>query len=377
MVDDLERDPLPADFIRKELETRGLTQADLAFVLGVPQQAVNLIALGKRGISADMARALGEVFQVPAERLLKLQKAAEVKAELARARKPDPGIAQKARLISTYPVREMIKRGWIDPDAPTLESEITRFFGVSAMDELPHLAHAGKKTSYVNVPPAQLAWLFRVRQIAREMVVPEFSPNALRGVLERLRALLTAPEEARHVPRILAEVGVRFVIVESLPSAKIDGVCMWISATSPVIGMSLRFDRIDNFWFVLRHEIEHVLNRDGIADAVIDVDLSAEGGSAADNLPPHESRANGAASDFCVPTAQMDSWVARKHPFYSERDLIGFAKRMQVHPGLVAGQLRNRTHNYKIFARHLDKIRFSVTPSSVVDGWGQVAPVSA
>ena len=46
---------------------------------------------------------------------------------------------------------------------------------------------------------------------------------------------------------------------EALPSSKIDGVCLWLDQHSPVIGMSLRFDRIDNFWFVLGHEIEHAL----------------------------------------------------------------------------------------------------------------------
>ena len=40
-----------------------------------------------------------------------------------------------------------------------------------------------------------------------------------------------------------------------------------------MIGMSLRFDRIDNFWLVLRHEIEHVLCGHGKLDPIIDVDV--------------------------------------------------------------------------------------------------------
>ncbi|KAI1694314.1 hypothetical protein Ddc_22202 [Ditylenchus destructor] len=51
--------------------------------------------------------------------------------------------------------------------------------------------------------------------------------------------------------------------VEALSGSKIDGACFWLDAHKPVIGMTLRFDRIDNFWFVLRHEIEHVLREDG------------------------------------------------------------------------------------------------------------------
>ncbi len=133
------------------------------------------------------------------------------------------------------------------------------------------------------------------------------------------------------MPRLLSECGVRFVIVQALPGAKIDGVCFWIkNGTAPVIGMSLRFDRIDNFWFVLRHEIEHVLRGDGKAAAVIDADLED---ASSGELPPEEIVANQAALDFCVPKHEMDEWIARKAPYFSEKDLIGFARRIRVHQG--------------------------------------------
>ena len=76
------------------------------------------------------------------------------------------------------------------------------------------------------------------------------------------------------MPRIMAECGIRYIIVEKLPKARIDGVCFWLDDNSPVIGMSLQRDTIDNFWFVLRHEIEHVLRRDGQDEEVIDEDLA-------------------------------------------------------------------------------------------------------
>lgn len=373
-MSDEPRPPTPAEFIRGELEKRRMTQGDLAFILGVPPPAINQIAVGRRGISADMARALAAVFEVSAEHILTLQKAAELRQQLARAKTPAPTIARNARIISTYPVREMVKRGWLDDDRKSFELQLARLFEVDSINEVPHLEHAGKKSDYSEIPPAQLAWLFRVKHIARRMAVPPFSGSALRNALPKLKAMTIEPEEARHVPRLLSECGVRFVIVQALPGAKIDGVCFWIKdGTAPVIAMSLRFDRIDNFWFVLRHEIEHVLRGDGKAVAMIDA--VAEDAPAGD-LPPEEIIANQAALDFCVPKAEMDSWVARKAPYFSEKDLIGFAKRVGVHPGLVAGQLRKRTGNFKLFLRHLAKVQFAVTPAAVVDGWGQIAPVA-
>lgn len=363
--------PPPGDFIREELETRGWAQRDLAYVLGMPEQSVNMVVSGKRGITADMARALGDAFDVAPEFFLNLQTA----YDLSHAKQPAADVARKARLQSAYPVREMIKRGWlVDGDAAALEKQMCAFFEVSNTNDMPNLAHAAKKTGDSSeATPSQQAWLFRVRQIAREMVIPEYNERALRGALEKLHALMVAPEEARHVPRILSECGVRFILVESLPGAKIDGVCFWLDG-SPVIGMSCRHDRIDNFWFVLRHEIEHVLRRHALDRTIFD-DLDGENGGTGDSVPEQERDANAAGADFSVPSAKLDSFVARKAPYISERDVANFAMLLHVHPGVVAGRLRWKLQNWALFSKLLVKIRTFVTTSAVVDGWGQVAPV--
>src|SRR5258708_946105 len=115
--------PPPGFFIKEELDARGWGQRDLAYILGVHEQAVNMIVSGKRGISPEMAKALGDAFDVPAEFFANLQKA----FDLAQARDPDPDIARRARLQSSYPVREMIKRGWLeDTDGTMLEIQMAR-----------------------------------------------------------------------------------------------------------------------------------------------------------------------------------------------------------------------------------------------------------
>ena len=117
------------------------------------------------------------------------------------------------------------------------------------------------------------------------------------------------PEEVRHVPRLLSECGVRFLVVESLPKANVDGVCLWDGDT-PVIGMTTRFDRNDNFWFVLGHEIEHVLRQDGRGHApVVDYELEGEKAGQSDALPPEERAANAAGANLCVPREEMRSFL--------------------------------------------------------------------
>lgn len=370
----------PGQWIEALLIERGWTQRLLAVVLGMDGTGVNKIVAGKRPVTPEFAVVLEEVFGEPAERFLALQRS----YDLAKARitvRPDPKRATRAQLFADLPIGEMIKRGWLDADdvrdVARVEVALAKFFGVESVEQIETLPHAAKKTNVAaDVTPVQLAWLYRVKQIAAEMLVAPYSPFGVRRAVEKLRPLMSASEEARKVPRILAECGIRFVMVEALPGSKIDGVCFWLNDDGPVIGMSLRHDRIDNFWFVLRHEIEHVLQLHGQkTTAIIDWELEGERAGTASTVAEDERVANEAASEFCVPRKKMDAFIARKEPLFAERDILGLAATLGVHPGLVAGQLQHRTARFDRFRNHLVKIRSCVAPSALVDGWGDVAPV--
>lgn len=365
--------------IQALLADREWNQRTLAIVLGMDETGVNRLVSDKRPVTAELALALEDVFRVPAVRFLDLQ----TSYDLGRARmvaRHDPKRATRAHLFGGLPVAEMIKRRWLPDvesikDVPTVEAALAKFFGVQSVDEIEILPHAAKKTQVAgDVTPTQLAWLYRVKEIADEMIAPRYSPDALSAAIPKLSNLLSAAEEARKVPRILTEAGVRFIIVESLPSAKIDGVCFWLNE-GPVIAMSLRHDRIDNFWFVLRHEIEHALRQHGRVVAILDAEIEEKQASPPTAIAKEERMASEAAADFCVPKDQMERFIARKAPFFAERDIIGFATTLRIHPGLVAGQLQHVTHRYDLFRKHLVKIRSAIRPSAIVDGWGDVAPV--
>lgn len=361
--------PHPGEFIADELEARGWLQRDLAYILGVPEQAVNMIVSGKRGISAEMAKALADAFGVSAEFFASMQSA----YEMSKARQPDPGVAKRALFQSRYPIREMIKRQWlVDSDVSMLEAQLMRFFRTNDLASVAQF----KKKDYKEVNPVQLAWFSRVYQIANEMVVPSYSEKQIKAVIQRLPQHMMDPEEVRHVPRLLSECGIRYLIVETLPKANIDGVCFW-QGKHPVIAMTTRFDRIDNYWFVLRHELAHLLAGDGRGDDVptIDVDIQTDEKADAD-LPPAERAANKEAAAFCVPAPELDSFFARKAPFISERDVLGFAQRIGRHPGIVVGQLQRKMDRHDFLTRLKVKIRHFLLPAAVSDGWGSPAPVA-
>jgi HTH-type transcriptional regulator / antitoxin HigA len=369
----------PAQLIESHLQARGWTQRVLAKILDLPETTVSNIMNGKKPITTGVALHLHAVLGIDVEELLRLQTAYELaKAQLEF--RIDPSLSTRIAVFGDLPVTDMIQRGWLkgvtDIRHPHLEVALCDFFGVDSVDQIEILPHSAKKTNVnANVTPAQLAWLYRVRQLAVALPAARFSQAALLNAIAKLRTLLISPDAARKVPKIMMECGVRYVIVESLPSAKIDGVCFWADDNSPVIGMSLRYDRIDNFWFVLRHEIEHVFRGHGKSAMVLDIELEKERAGTGQSVSEEERLANEAAANFCVPRPKLENFIARKSPMFSERDIRGFAATLQVHPGLIAGQLQHETGRYDLFRNHLVKIRSIVTPNAYVDGWGDVAPV--
>jgi HTH-type transcriptional regulator/antitoxin HigA len=369
----------PGQLIKALLDKRGWTQEVLAVILGMYSTSLSDYMTGKRPVNAEMAKALEKVFAVEAKEFINLQATYDLaKAEIEWL--PDPGLTKRTQLFGNLPIKAMIKRGWLNidniNDVPRAEEALARFFGVETVDEIEILPHAAKKTdTFAEASPAQLAWIYRVKQIADNMLVATYSQGSVREAISLLEPLRSAPEETRKVPRILAEHGIRYVIVETLPSAKIDGVCFWLDDGSPVVGMSLRYDRIDNFWFVLRHELEHVLRLHGRDSTMVmlDAELEGERAGVGASISEEERLANDAAGEFCIPTEMMDKFIACQSPRFDLRDFLGFANLLHVHPGLVAGQLQRRSGRYDLFRKYLVNIRDIVVPNAKADGWGYVA----
>jgi len=267
----------PGQLITHLVEQRGWSKRVLATVLDMSETVVNKMTTDVRPISATDAILLEDVFGIPASTFLDLQS----RYDLAKARiksAPDPKRSERVHLFNALPIASMIKRGWIDvqdiKDYNAIEAELSKFFQVESPSEIPVLPHAAKKTNVASDTTAeQLAWLYRANQIALEMIVPPASKSSIENAIESLIPLRISEASIRKVPEILAKAGIRFVIVESLPSAKIDGVCFWLADNAPVIALTLRFNRIDNFWFVLRHELEHALRGHGKSFVKIDVEL--------------------------------------------------------------------------------------------------------
>ena len=359
----------PGEFVRDEMEARGWTQTDLADVLGRPVRLVSEILAGKRAMTPETARGLGAAFGVDPQYWMNLEGA----YRLSKTKGEEAQVIRRAKLYEAAPIKDMIRRHWINEvdDIDELEAEASRFFGVDSVTEIPALAlnaAARKSTSYAEPTPSQRAWLRQIERLANTFKVAPYRRDDLVGLLSALRPLTSSEQEARRIPRVLAEFGIRFLVVEHLPKTKIDGAALWLDADSPVVAVSIRLDRIDSFWFTLCHELGHIAHGDAL---VIDDDLVFHGARSDDFLSESERAANDYAREFLVPPHEIDSFIARVRPYYSHDRINQFANRIQVHPGIIIGQLQRRGELKHSHGRdRLVKIRDIVTQSAITDGWG-------
>lgn len=357
----------PGQVIRELLEERGWTQVDLARIIGRPVPALNEVVQGKRGIGPELALSLGAAFGNGPQFWMNL----EVERQLAEANHSQGDeVRRRAALFDMAPVKEMEKRGWIKrtTTAEELETELKRFFGTDDLSSRPTFPLSTRRsTSLEELTDAQRAWCFRARAIAASQIVSAFDDKKLDECADRLRRLAAFAPEARKVALVLGEYGIKFVIVEPLQGAKIDGAAFWIDG-APVIAMSLRFDRIDYFWFTVGHEFSHIKNRD---DLSIDTDLVGDEADLTVAKSAVERRADNEAAAMLIPSKTLESFIMRVAPMYSKEKIIQFANRVKIHPGIIVGQLQHRGQiGFHANREMLVKIRDVAISGATVDGWG-------
>lgn len=360
----VETKQLPGDAIKAELEKRGWTQSDLAAILGKHLPAVSEIIQGKRSITPDMAVALSAALGNTAEFWMNLD--ASYRVSLL---EPNADVERRAKLFRIAPIKDMEKRGWIRASSSLgeLEKEFCKFFNVSSIDEQPKIhVNARQPLKTDTLDASQIAWCVRGGKVAATVHAKKFNNDVLKDALSDLRELADFADKVKNIPKFLADVGIRLVIIEPLPHSPIDGAAFWLADDAPVILLSLRYDRMDCFWFTLAHEIMHIVHRDSQS---VDSDLVGE--SSALDLEEIEKRANKEASDFLIPTEKIRSFMLRVKPFYSKERIIQFAHRMKIHPAIVIGQLQFRGEiGWHTNREMLAKVRNQITKTAMTDGWG-------
>jgi HTH-type transcriptional regulator / antitoxin HigA len=324
-------------------------------------------------MSPEFAQELGVVFGQGADYWLNLDNA----YRLSQTEYVDEEVVRRSRLFS-FPIKDMQKRRWINEtlDVNELESELERFFGEGSVDAewsgpssyiLPFVASYKRTNKELALNNAEKAWIARARQLARALpITAAFKDQNVEALERDLRRFAAKSQAVLRVPELLARYGIRFVVIEPLPRVKIDGAAFWLDENSPVIAMSLRYDNIGSFWYALIHEVKHIKHRDAFSFDNLEV-LSSEDES--------EIRASKEAADLLVPEQELEKFIKTYKPRYTEARINNLATKVQVHPGIIVGQLQFRKEiSYAAHRKLMPKIRELATTIAFTDGWGRPVP---
>jgi len=332
--------PDPIEAIKFRMAQQDLIQKDLVPYIG-SQSKVSEVLNRKRPLSLSMIRALHEGLGIPAEVLLQ---------------EPGQEIPEDCYDRRDYPFTEMFKRGYFDPFPGSLreaklraEALLIDFFSIfEGMEPQPVLCRRTDRDPDVN---ALLAWQAQAMWMAREEVddlpghEPEMVDDAALRTLVRQSYFSTGPQNARE---LLNRWGIHLIILRHLPKTYLDGASFVAPWGNPVIGLTLRYDRLDNFWFTLLHELGHVclhLDQAGLTFFDETQRVGAGSGDAFEDV--REQEANTFAQKMLIPE---ELWEQARLPLLdepSERAVRKVAEELRISPAIVAGRIRWETQEYK------------------------------
>lgn len=337
--------PTPVEAILFRMEQQGLTQVDLVPYIG-SRSRVSEILSEKRSLTLPMIRNLSEGLGIPANILI--QDTNESSNETSKQSDMEDCDLD----MRSFPIAEMVKRSWLPKDGFTVKNypvhKVEEFFspigGASAIGAFwrrsSYQKPSNKKLAY-----SLLAWAGKVLREAEKVQLPvEYKQGSItsefKTTLAHLSLLDHGPLAAKE---LLLKSGIVLIIEPHLEKTKLDGAALLLRGKVPVIGLTLRHDRLDNFWFTLMHELIHVERHLFNSHTAFFDDLENIGTSEI------EREANRESGEVFVSAAKLKRSSAFK--LRTESEVRKLAEELRIHPSIVAGRISFELKDYQLFNR--------------------------
>lgn len=324
--------PTAIEAIEFRMDQLGMKPVDLVPFIGSRGRVSDILS-GRRQLTVDMIRALEEGLGIPAKSLLNA-----------------PPRSDEAVFSSwnTKLFKLMSSRGYFgkDRDNKVMEKTLESFF---LRANLIGSAHALLRQSQYRTAPstnrnALIAWSSYVFLQGEKKSSSKFSTDNFNlKYMQELAKLSKYEDGPLRVIKELHSSGVEVVIEPPLPGTRLDGAALFKGGYNPVIGLTLRHDRLDNFWFTLMHELAHVaLHSHGDDnDEVIFDELEKIKGL---NVSSKEREADSLAGEALVPNEIWEVSPAKITP--SPIAAKSLADRLDVSVAIIAGKIRFESGNW-------------------------------
>ena len=322
--------PDPVEYLKFIMDKDGLTKKDMVKYIGSPSKVSEVLSY-KVKLSLNMIHNLNEGLGIPLEILSRPYDKKEIKGK--------------------YPpeyyacFNELVKRNYFPSFTGTLSEAKER------KDELLAALINGfkmgeqcycRKTKNTEIDHfALFAWQCRIKQLISSEQLPDFKKDKLPETFLRDVARLSYyADGCKLVKEHLNKFGIHFVILKHLPKTNLDGA-VFMFKKHPVVALTLRYNREDNFWFTLLHELAHViLHLKDENTSFFDDTADEKSGTIED----FEQKANAEAQNALIPDR---IWNQYKSAGYSIDDL---SNKLQVAPSIIAGRIRFETQNYQRYS---------------------------
>ncbi len=323
----------PGEVLQETIDHLGMTQRELALRTGYSPKHINLLISGKARITHDAAIRLERVTRVPARFWNNLEyQYQERKARL----NATAYTREHLDWLKEIPVKELVRRGVLKPntDRWALVGETLSFFGVASVEAWrsgwTKTQIAFRKAAGADRCTGLIAtWVRLAERTADAIECAPFHKQTFQSALKEIRRL-TVESPGIFVPRmkqLCATAGVALSIVPEIPRGRVNGAARWLSDNKAMIAINLRGKSNDRFWFTFFHEAGHLLNDDR-EQVFVDVEYADD---------PRELTANRFAADILIPPR----FVPELSSLRSIIRVQAFARRIGIHPGIVAGRLRH------------------------------------
>lgn len=331
----------PGALIQDYLDELDISGRELARRCGRSPKLIAEIISGKAPVEPETALQLERVLEVSASIWMGME--SSYRLHLART-KESPALAEHVSWAKTFPLKDLSKRNLLKLSSNAAEqvAEVLKFFGCGSVDacedRFTELSAAAFRhsPSFDSNQASLLAWL-RIGDVkAQEADAKDYDRTAFIAALRQIRALTVEPEVAVFLPKIqqlCADAGVVFLLERALPKVALSGVSRWSSPRRALIQQTARYLSDDHFWFTFFHECAHILLHSRKA-------IFLDGNGLTHVAAELEAEANDWAANFLIPSEEMTKFISRFS--YSEAEVVSFAKKHNVCPGVIVGQLQHR-----------------------------------
>lgn len=334
----------PGDLIKEELEFYGWDQKDLADIINVSEKHLSKIINSKVNISNNTAKSLSSVFKQSPEFWLKADyDYYQHKKNSVEEKKRDDLIELKAMIYKYMPISQMQKLKWLSKwsNFDDLVKDICSFWRIDTLNfdflENDDILCFHKKSDALNHNfnyYYSKVWLQKAKLMAENIILPKYDKNKLSAIFENLSNYTSKEDGITQIINDLKDAGVGFFILPHLQKTYLDGAC-FIQDDNPMLVYTGRYDRNDNFWFVVGHEIAHILYH---LDKGVDAFLEENNGNEDISLNSLEIEANKYSQDKLKVNQILDYFSDDMK--IDKANILACAEQLNIHPGIIVGFLQ-------------------------------------